>query len=126
MKQPEESVNFTGTLETLTEMMQEDGRNNHKYGSRVLWWVSVAVSDVLPSSVNAVIKGFGLPTDTDSCFYNEFLSQERETRIRIGEGKIKNSQTGKVTNVKSLNLFIQSLWYMLVIFIMLTYVYACT
>ena len=109
LKQPEEEESYTGNLETLVEMIQEDGKNNQKYGSRVLWWVSVAVSDVLPSSVNTVIKAFGLPSDTDSCFYNEFLSAERETRIRIGEGKIK-TKTGKAVTVQSLNLFIQSLW----------------
>ena len=57
-----------------------------------------------------MIKGFGLPSDTDSCFYNEFLSEERDTRIRIGENKLK-TKSGKVnTTVKSLNIFIQSLW----------------
>ena len=39
--------------------------------------------------VYQVVKAFGLPSDIDSCFYNEFLSLERDTRIRIGEGKVQ-------------------------------------
>ena len=104
----ERSAPFEGTLDTVVAMMVTDVKNNKEYGSNVLWWVDVAVSDVLPSSVQKVIGVFGLPKDVDTCFYNEFLPVERGTRLRIGENKII-VQNAQIT-VKSLNFFVQALW----------------
>lgn len=99
---------FKGTLDTIVAMMISDVKSNKDYGSKVLWWVDIAVSDVLPSVVNKVISAFGLPKDVDTCFYNEVLPIERDSRLRIGASKI-TVENVKMP-VKSLNLFIQSLW----------------
>jgi hypothetical protein len=111
----ESEKDIKGTLETIVEKMIIDSVNNQKYGSNILWWVDISTSDVLPNIVSNVIQNFGLPSDVEPCFLNEFLSTERDTRIRMGSGKItkpsiKKLNGGEALEVKSLNLFIQSMW----------------
>ena len=111
----ETETDYKGALETIVAMMVEEGRANEEYGSNILWWVDICVEKVLPNVVGSVIQNFGLPSDIDSCFYNEILNDDRETRVRLGSGGISKPAVKAVNDdepleTKSLSLFVQSMY----------------
>jgi hypothetical protein len=97
-----------GGLDILVKIMAKDGEENDRHGSNLLWWVDVSTLQVLPGTVRQLMKNFGLPEDVETCFYSDFLTPERETRLRMGAGKI--SKGSLKLEVKSLNFFVQNLW----------------
>ena len=74
---------FTGNMETLVAMMLQDGRNNDKYASNILWWVDVCAQEVLPSVVAAMVQNFGLPDDVANNFYSDYLTPEKEVNSSL-------------------------------------------
>ena len=99
------------TMDKIAELMVVDGNNNQQNGSNILWWIDICVEEVIPNVVSNIIQTFGLPPDIDTCFYNDILTPERESRIRKGHGKIKRSASkndGHLLNVESLSMFVQS------------------
>jgi hypothetical protein len=115
LKNKEKDLKEPGGLETISALILKDNMNNTTHGSNLLWWVDVAVSEIMPNNVNLVIKNFGLPTDIDTCFFNEYLSCERESRVRSGTGKITEPTVtaenyGDVVATSSLTFFIQSMY----------------
>lgn len=103
-----ESEEYEGEFKDILDLMIADGKNNRAHGSRIMWWIDVASSDILPSNVVAFMKTFGLPKASESNFYNEFLSEDLESRIHIGEGE--TTAKSQKLSVRSLNLFVQTLW----------------
>jgi hypothetical protein len=99
---------YEGEFKDILDLMIVDGKNNRAHGSRIMWWIDVASSDILPTNVIAFMKAFGIPKAAESNFYNEFLSEDFESRIHIGEGEA-TSKSQKLA-VRSLNLFVQTLW----------------
>ena len=97
-----------GGMDILVKMMVKDGEANDRHGSRLLWWIDVSAKQVLPGIIRTVMTTFGLPEDLETCFYNDFLTAERETRLRMGSGKV--SKGSLKPEVKSLNFFVQNLW----------------
>lgn len=113
LEETEEDV--TGGLDMISAMMLRDGIDNQRYGSNVLWWVDVSVKEVLPSVAAALIQNFGLPPDVETCFFNDHLTPDRDSRVRMGPGKIskpavKKANGGDALEVQSLSLFVQSMW----------------
>lgn len=111
----EKETDYKGALETIVAMMVEDGRGNEEFGSNILWWVDLCVEKVLPNVVATVVQNFGLPLDIDSCFYNEILNDDRETRVRMGSGGISKPAVKAVNDdepleTKSLSFFVQSMY----------------
>ena len=101
------------TMDKIAELMVVDGNNNQQNGSNILWWIDICVEEVIPNVVSNIIQTFGLPPDIDTCFYNDILTPERESRIRKGHGKIKRSASkndGHLLNVESLSMFVQSMY----------------
>ena len=66
-----------------------DSINNRDNGSNILWWIDISVEEVLPKVVSKIIQTFGLPADVDTCFYNEILSPERDSRIRKDTARLR-------------------------------------
>ena len=86
-------------------MMQDDSRDNFLYDSKILWWVDIAVKEILPgtftafnswtilnfivnvkyqnpsayfvANIGTIIQHFGLPSDIESCFLNNRMSKDR-------------------------------------------------
>jgi Ca2+-binding EF-hand superfamily protein len=111
----EKETDYKGALETIVAMMVEDSRGNEEHGSNILWWVDICVEKVLPNVVASVVQNFGLPTDIDSCFFNEILNDDRETRVRMGSGGISKPAVKAVNDdepldTKSLSFFVQSMY----------------
>ncbi len=101
-------LGFKGGLDKLIEIVIADGKKNIGDGSSILWWVNIGAKDILPTTMSGIMKNFGLPSDVESCFYNQFLTKERHSRLRIGKGNL--TCNNEKHNVNSFNLFIQSLW----------------
>ena len=106
---------YKGTLEDIVALMLKDSRANQRFGSNVLWWIDICVENVLPNIVNTVIQTFGLPTDIEACFYNEYLTNDRESRVCMGPGVIskpivKALNKGQALETNSFSLFVQSMY----------------
>ena len=74
---------FDGGMERLVVMMLQDGQNNERNASNLLWWIDVCAQEVLPSIVSAVSQSFGVPDQTADNFYSEYLTLEKEVSVEV-------------------------------------------
>ena len=106
---------YEGTIENIVAMMLDDGNNNERHGSNILWWIDVCAAEVLPNVVYTLRQNFGLPEDIDDNYFSDFLTTDRESRVVLGQGKIskqviREANGNSDVKVNSLSLFVQSMY----------------
>jgi hypothetical protein len=79
------------TVEGLNALIFEDSKRNAKYGSKIFWWVDIAMTTVLPSKVEKYITHLGLPNNSNfkgafRQFSGGMLNADRKSRMFAENG----------------------------------------
>ena len=52
------------SLESLNQLITLDAKANKEHGTKLFWWVDIAMETVSPAYINKYVAGLGLPNES--------------------------------------------------------------